>query len=281
MIAAERALREATARLGEAGIEAPRREARLLLLHALDAAPESLARAPERVLVPAEADAFACLVARRAAREPMSQITGQREFWSLPFHVTAAVLTPRPDSETLIEAALCHAPPTEALRLLDLGTGSGCLLIALLHEWPQAWGLGIDRSAAALEVARANAGALGVAARAAFLQADWAAPLAGRFDVVIANPPYIASADLAGLAPEVVRHEPHLALDGGSDGCDAYRRLASSLPALLAPDGIAVLEVGAGQADRVATLMAAAGAAERARWRDLGGVERCLVLGQA
>lgn len=280
MSGAEQAVRAATARLAGAGIEAPRREARLLLLYALGATPESLARDPDRRLAPAEATAFAGLVARRAARQPMSQIMGQREFWSLSFRVSAAVLTPRPDSETVIEAALCHAPPSEAPRLLDLGTGSGCLLLALLHEWPRAWGLGVDCSALALAIARANAAALGVAARAVFLQADWAAPLVGRFDVVVANPPYIARAALAELAPEVARHEPRLALDGGIDGCDAYRRLAPALPTLLAPGGVAVLEVGADQADRVAALMTAAGLSERARRRDLGGIVRCLVFGQ-
>jgi release factor glutamine methyltransferase len=210
---------------------------------------------------------------RRAARKPIAHILGRAGFWGLEFAVSPATLVPRPDSETLVEAAL-HLPPPA--RVLDLGTGTGCLLLAVLHECPGAWGLGVDLVPQAAALAARNAASLGLADRAAFLAADWSAPLSARFDLVLCNPPYIAEAE--PLMPEVGRHEPASALFAGRDGLDAYRRLATALPALLAPGGAAVLELGAGQEARVAALMAAAGLAPQPARADLGGVPRALVV---
>jgi release factor glutamine methyltransferase len=211
-------------------------------------------------------------------REPLALILGRREFWSLDFAVSPATLIPRPESETLIEAALAafanRAPPQ---RVLDLGTGTGCLLLAVLSEFSASFGIGVDRSAAAASLAARNAASLGMAGRAAFLCGDWASALAGRFDLVLCNPPYIASGQLGELMPEVSRYEPLSALDGGPDGYCAYRRLIPGLHRLLTPDGAALLELGAGQADTVAGLTREAGFAPAVR-RDLSGIDRVLVL---
>jgi release factor glutamine methyltransferase len=213
-------------------------------------------------------------------REPLAQIVGVREFWSLPSAVTADTLTPRPDSETLIEAALAAVADRQAaLRILDLGTGTGCLLLALLSEMPHSTGLGIDCSDKAIAVARRNAAALGLSARAEFLVGDWTNGVNERFNLVITNPPYIRTEDLPGLEPEVSRYEPRLALDGGADGLASYRAIAGGLAGVLAPDGVAVLEVGAGQADAVQRILRQAGLRETACRDDLGGVARCLVAG--
>ena len=218
------------------------------------------------------------LIARRAAHEPLAYIIGRREFWSLEFAVSPATLIPRPESETLIEAAAAifasRSPPT---RLLDLGTGTGCLLLAALHEFPGAFGIGTDRSPAAARLATANAAALGLAGRAAVLCADWAAPLTARFDLILCNPPYIPTSNIGELMPEVARHEPIGALDGGADGLAAYRHIVPNLPALLQPDGVAVVELGAGQAGSVAAMAAEFGLAATTR-PDLAGIARALVL---
>ena len=198
----------------------------------------------------------------------MAQILGEREFWGRAFRVTPDVLDPRPETETLVEAAL-GGPP--AGRLLDLGTGSGCLLVTLLAEWPEATGVGVDVSPAALAVARENAERHGVEERATFHRGDWCAGLEGRFDLIVSNPPYIADDELAQLAPEVREHEPRLALAGGPDGLDAYRRLAPELPRLLSPGGRVLLEVGAGQAAAVVTILDEAGLAVGGIRCDLGG----------
>ena len=273
------ALSAAAALLEAAGVADGRRDARLLLCHALDVGREQVVGHPERSLDAGGQARFDAMVARRAAREPVAYITGEREFWSLAFHVGRGTLVPRPDSETVIEAALASIPDRSApLRLLDLGTGSGCLLLALLSELGSAAGVGVDCSAEALEVARKNARRLGLDGRSRFLAGDWGAPLAGPFDLIVANPPYVAEDELAALEPEVARFEPRLALAAGRDGLDAYRALAPHVARLLAPAGAAVLEVAAGQAGAVASLMSAEGLAETARHRDLAGVERCLVL---
>ncbi|GIX14826.1 MAG: hypothetical protein KatS3mg118_2785 [Paracoccaceae bacterium] len=241
---------EATRRLAAAGVEEPAREARLLMRFAagLDGAGLG-ARLDERA-EPAEATRFAEALARRAARVPMAQITGRRSFWGRDFRVTPDVLDPRPETETLIERAL--GGPV-ARRILDLGTGSGCILLTLLAEWPTARGVGVDLSEAALAVAAENAERLGLAHRAEFRRADWAEGVEGPFDLIVANPPYVAEAELAGLAPEVRLHEPHLALAGGIDGLAAYRRIAPALPRLLTPRGGRVLfEIGRGQDRAVA-----------------------------
>jgi release factor glutamine methyltransferase len=266
-------------RLRRAGIEQHRREARLLAGAVLGAEPASLMAHPERPVDAAAAARLAAAAARRAAREPLSHILGRREFWSLSFAVGRAVLDPRPDSETLVAAALALLPErTRPLRLLDLGTGSGCLLLALLSELPAASGIGIDRSPAALEVASGNAERLGLAGRAAFRLGDWAEGLVERFDLVLSNPPYIPSGEVERLEPEVARYEPRLALDGGPDGLDCYRRLALQLAGLLRPGGAALLELGAGQADAVIAIMEAAGLRRAALEPDIGGHPRCLVL---
>ncbi len=268
-------MRDGAARLAAAGIESARREARLLLAHALDVpAAQLLADAATTV----ETDTFDALIKRRAAREPLALITGHQEFWSLDFAVSAATLVPRADSETLIEAALAAFPARSAVRrVLDLGTGTGCLLLAALYEFSASFGIGVDRVPAAAALARRNAAALGLAERAAFLCADWAAPLDGRFDLVLCNPPYIQVADIPALLPEVALHEPESALSGGPDGLDAYRAVLPALPGLLKTGGVAILELGQGQATAVTALAAAAGFATAVRV-DLAGIARALVL---
>lgn len=264
--------------LRHAGIDDPRREARLLLAHALGRDPAALIGAAKQTAAPENFDA---LVARRAARVPLSQVLGAREFWSLKFRVTPDVLTPRPETETLIEAALAALPDRAAVaRVLDLGTGSGCLLAAALTEFPRAFGIGVDRSVAALAVARGNLDSLGLAGRAALLRADWHAPLAQTFDLVLSNPPYIGSAGIAALDPEVAAHEPRLALDGGADGLDAYRTILDGLAEKLASGGVAVLELGAGQAAAVSAIAVQGGLAVDAICPDLAAIPRALVLRQ-
>jgi release factor glutamine methyltransferase len=266
----------AGAALRQAGIDDPRREARLLLAHALGRDPAALIGAARETVPDAGFDA---LVARRAARVPLSQVLGMREFWSQRFRVTADVLTPRPETETLIEAALAALPDRGAVaRVLDLGTGSGCLLAAALSEFPRAFGTGIDRSVAALAVACGNLLALGLADRAALVRADWHAPLAGPFDLVLSNPPYIEQAAIAALDPEVATYEPRLALDGGPDGLVAYRAILDGLAGKLAPGGVAILELGAGQAEAVAAIAQCRGLAVADIRPDLAAIPRALVL---
>lgn len=268
-------LRRAAERLAAAGVEDAPRDARLLLRAASDIPVASQVAFPERAIDAAALARFQALLARREQRQPMAQILGRREFWSLSFRVTADTLDPRPDSETLVQAVLDRVADRAAkLRLLDFGTGTGCLLLALLHELPNATGLGIDLSAAALEVAAENAGSLGLAGRATFRQGDWENGVAPPFDLIVANPPYIESAAIPALQPEVARFEPRLALDGGADGLDAYRRLLPAMARLLAPGGLAALEMGRGQGDSIVALGTAAGLRHIATACDLGGVER-------
>ena len=215
------------------------------------------------------------MLARRAAREPLAYVVGWQEFWSLRFAVSPATLIPRADSETLIEAALA-ARPAGVRRILDLGTGTGCLLLAALSEYPEAFGVGVDRCPGAAALAARNAAALGLADRAAILCGHWADALDARFDLVLSNPPYVARAEIATLMPEVARFEPATALDGGADGLDAYRRILADLPRLLQPGGAAILELGAGQRAAVAALAAPLGTVS---WRrDLGGIERAMLI---
>lgn len=268
---------DATDRLKSAGIENPRRETRLLLAHAMGIDPAAVIGYPERTVT--RHDEFLGLVERRASGIPMAQILGKREFWSLDFQVTPDTLDPRPDTEILVEAVLSMVGTRrdDALRILDLGTGTGCLLLSLLSEMPCAEGLAVDQSSAAIAVARANADRLALADRACFVVGDWAAALDGRFDVILSNPPYIPSGAIEELQPEVAVFEPRLALDGGIDGLDAYRRLAADLPRILADDGVAALEVGMDQWNSVAAIMRAAGLEIRSPARDLGGVARCVI----
>lgn len=272
-------LASVAARLAAAGIDNGRLEARLLVGDATGLAVETMIAEPgASVDDPGVVARVERLTKRRLTREPMSQILGRREFWSLPFKVTPDVLTPRPDSETLVEAVLSIVPDRSAkLSLLDLGVGSGCLLLSLLHALPNARGLGVDRSERALAVARDNAGALGLADRAQMRAGNWGAELADQYDIVVSNPPYIPSDDIGGLAPEVSEHEPWLALDGGADGLDAYRTLAGELPFLVREGGWTALEVGQGQAPMVARLVRAAGFRIERVASDLGGIERVIL----
>lgn len=218
---------------------------------------------------------------RRLAGEPLWRTLGAREFWGLSFALSQGTLEPRPDSETLIEAALIHLAMRrhEPLRVLDLGTGTGCLLIAALREFPQATGLGIDLSADAVTTATGNAARNGVAGRAAFRQGHWVDGVAERFDLILSNPPYIASNEIAGLDRGVREHDPLLALDGGPDGLTAYRALAAALPDRLKPGGHAIMEIGAGQEAAVVALMERAGLRHLDSRLDLGGHIRALVFG--
>jgi release factor glutamine methyltransferase len=264
-------------RLAEAGIEDARREARLILAHALGVEPVTIMGYPERIVE--DVGGYDALISRRAAREPLSHLTGRREFWSLEFEVTPETLDPRPDSETLIEAVLGALPDRNAaLSILDLGTGTGCLLLALLSELPNACGLGIDISEKTLAVARRNAQRLGLADRADFAVGDWGEALTGPFDLVVSNPPYIPSDDIGGLQAEVSQYEPRRALDGGADGLAAYRRLAVDFSRLLSPQGVAALEFGVGQGRAIAGLMTEQELVNPIFHKDLAGHDRCLTL---
>jgi release factor glutamine methyltransferase len=269
-------LRNATTRLAEAGIDSARLDARLLLGKALGVDGTWLFNHANDEL-PDEA-AFAALIDRRLKREPVSHILGRREFWSLDFTVTRDTLAPRPDSETLIEAVLAELPDrSRPLSLLDLGTGTGCLLLSLLSELPAARGTGIDLNPDTLAVAKGNAERLGLGGRAEFILSDWWRNLSGRHDVILSNPPYIPSGEIGGLDPEVAEFEPLGALDGGADGLDAYRLLAAGAGNFLAEQGVIAFEVGAGQAPDVAALLREAGFSIREVRKDLAGIERCVV----
>ena len=268
-------LARAAAVLAAAGVEQPRREARLLLCHATGLDPAALLRDMDR---PIPAPGYEALVARRAAREPLALITGRQPFWTFELAVSPDTLIPRADSETLIEAAVAATSGRSVQRVLDLGTGTGCLLFAALTAFPGAWGLGVDRAPAAAHLARRNAASLGLAHRAALLCANWADPLQGQFELVLANPPYIETAAIASLMPEVARYEPASALDGGRDGLDAYRAIVAALPGLLAPDGIAILELGMGQGDAVRALGHEAGLQTGPAHPDLAGTPRAQSL---
>jgi len=248
-----------------------RLDAELLMAHALGIDRESLLL---RHLDTPAPPGFAPLVARRLTHEPIAYITGRRAFWTVELRVGPGVLVPRPDSETLIEAARDHFGQAGPARVLDLGTGPGTLLLAALAEWPGATGLGIDASAEALAYARANAADLGLAARAAFARGDWAAGIAERFDLILANPPYVGTDE--PLPDEVRRHEPAAALFAGADGLAAYRALFPQLPPLLAPGGVAIVEFGATQAEAVRQIATAAGFKVTPR-QDLGQRPRALI----
>ena len=272
-------LKDAAARLAEAGIDGAAREARLLLQAANDVPLAAQMAYPEREIDATALARFQTLVARRAQREPMAHILGRREFWSLPFKVTADTLDPRPDSETLVQAVLGEVKDRSGpLRLLDFGTGTGCLLLALLHELGNATGLGIDLSRAALAVAEENARALGLESRASFRHGDWEVAADPGFDVIVSNPPYVATGDIAALQPEVARFEPRLALDGGPDGLAAYRRLMPAVARLLGQGALAAFEIGAGQGDSVIRIGRSAGLRHIATAADLSGVARCVMF---
>ena len=248
----------------------PRLDAELLMAHALGIDRHALLLDLDRAVPPG----FAALVDRRAQHEPIAYITGTRGFWTIDLAVGPGALVPRADSETLIEAAIERFAGVPPATILDLGTGPGTLILALLAEWPGAQGMGIDRSAAALGYATANAAATGVGRRARFVRGDWAAAIGARFDLVVANPPYVEAA--ADLPREVRAHEPAGALFAGADGLDDYRRLAPALSGLIAPGGAAILEIGATQAAAVTAVLEGEGFAVACR-ADLGGRPRVLV----
>lgn len=267
-----RALTQATARIADVS-DSPRLDAELLAAHALDCTREAMLLARLDDPVP---DGFEALVERRLHHEPVAYITGSRAFWTIELQVGPGVLVPRADSETLIEAAVAHFAGRSPGRILDLGTGPGTLLLAALDEWPAATGVGVDASAIALDYARRNGEALDMDRRVTWLQGDWTAGIEGRFDLILANPPYIGTDE--ALPREVVGHEPAGALFAGRDGLDDYRRIVPELPRLLAPGGIAAIEIGYRQGDAVMALVRDAGLPVRLV-HDLGNRARCVVAG--
>lgn len=272
-------LQSGAGRLRAAGVETARLDARLLVGEALGLTREAMLIDPDRPVDAAEQAAVAALIERRAAREPVSRILGRREFWSLAFDLSPATLDPRPDTETVVEAALGLVPDrTAPLRILDLGTGTGCILLSLLSELPRATGLGIDRSTDAVAAAAWNADRLGLVDRARFQEGDWTVGLTEPFDLVVSNPPYITTAEIPTLAPEVAVFDPRAALDGGADGLEAFRRIAIGLASVLKPGAAAVLEMGAGQGAAVSALFAARGYRQVRMAQDLAGHDRCLIV---
>lgn len=269
------ALEECATALAAAGFQEPRRQARRLLAAARGASAAEIFAHPEAELTPAEAARLAEMLRRMAGHEPLSRIIGVREFWGLDFLLSADTLDPRPESEGVVEAVLARLPDRSApCRFLDLGTGTGCLLLALLSEFPQASGIGIDIAPGAAATARRNAQLLGLGGRAQFIAADWANAIAGRFDAVVANPPYIASGAITGLMPEVRDHDPLLALDGGADGLRAYRAIAADVGRLLRCGGWFVAEIGAGQAEAVTAILQQGGLVLDGLLPDLAGIAR-------
>jgi release factor glutamine methyltransferase len=268
----------AGARLHAEGI--PRREARLLLAEAMSTTPEALLRDAHAAAPPEAAARFEMMLARRLAHEPMALILGHTGFWTLELEVSGDTLIPRADSEAVVELAL-RLGGARPQHLLDLGTGTGCLLLALLAEWPQARGIGLDLNPGAAALAARNAARNGLAGRACFLAGHWAEALGARFDLILSNPPYIESAAIPGLMPEVAWHEPLTALDGGADGLDAYRAILAELPRLLAPGGHAILELGMGQGPAVTRLAAPQGLEVRGMQADLNGRDRAMAIGVA
>ncbi|WP_222183465.1 peptide chain release factor N(5)-glutamine methyltransferase [Geminicoccus harenae] len=280
MTGLDEALAEARRRLQAAGIEAPRREAALLLGLATGWSRTEQLAGGRRELSAGQSARLEELVARRVRREPFAYLAGSREFFGRPFLVGPGVLVPRPETETLIEAALRRWPDRGAtLRILDLGVGSGCILLTLLAEYPEARGVGVDTSAVALDWTRKNAQALGVADRVGLVQGSWGEAVTGQFDLILSNPPYIDAGDLPGLAAEL-RFEPQDALSPGADGLQSYRAMTPDLLRLLAPGGTVLLEIGQGQAPPLLAWFAEHGLAGRSH-ADLAGIARCLELCRA
>ena len=269
------ALGTAAMRLRAAGIEEARAEARLLLALAGLSRERQIA-GPDEPLAPATLGMFAGLVERRCCREPMAYIRGTAPFVDFDLVVRPGVLVPRPETELLVEAVAAALRGRPVGRILDLGVGSGCIVLALLRQHPGSLGVGVDRSAEAIACTTDNARRLGLDGRLELVTGGWEAAPAGSYDVVVSNPPYVAGGELEGLQPEVRDFEPRLALDGGADGLDPYRVLAPLAASLLAPGGLVAFEHGAGQADEVAALLSAAGFAAIRRHRDLAGIERCV-----
>jgi release factor glutamine methyltransferase len=269
------ALRDATRRLAAADIAAPSRDARLLLCGALDLAPHRLTLIEDAALSPEVSARFQKMIEARAGAQPVAQILGTRLFWNRSYRVTGDVLDPRPETETLIAEALSGPAPA---RILDLGTGSGVILLTLLAEWPEATGLGVDISPAALVVAQTNATTLAVSDRSDFAESDWFDGISGVFDLVVSNPPYIAASRMATLARDVRDWEPHQALTPGPTGLESYRRIAAGLSGHLASEGRALLEIGADQGETVPRLFRDAGFADVSLHNDLDGRPRVVAV---
>lgn len=274
------ALAKARAALVAADTPTATLDARLLLQAVLQLDHADIISQPERRLSAAEQTQLEGYVERRLAHEPVSKILGQRDFYGRAFYVTADVLDPRADTETVIELAL-QAKPSPPPNVLDLGCGSGALICTLLAEWPGAAGVAVDVSAAALAVTQRNAEALGIGGRLQTLQGSWFGPVEGRFDLVVSNPPYIPSGEIAGLEPDVRWYDPHLALDGGDDGLDCYRAIAHGVNPHLAPEGVVIVEVGADQDNAVTTLFAGFGLGLLGQKADLGGHVRALAFARS
>jgi release factor glutamine methyltransferase len=277
-ITVEAVRRDVARRFRDGGIDNPALDARMLVGHALGLDLTALMRAGGRRLAAGEIAQIEMLAARRLGREPVARIVGWKEFWGLPFRITPDVLVPRPETETVVEQALAvidrAGARSHALRIADLGVGSGAILAALLTELPNATAIGTDRDAAALAVARENAHSVGVASRAAFVACDFGAAVAPGCDLIVTNPPYIRTDDIAALEPDVRTFDPHGALDGGRDGLAAYRIIASHAGRILGPDAHLIAEIGSGQGPAVAALFAAAGFCDIVIEADLASVER-------
>ncbi|HEV2566651.1 MAG TPA: peptide chain release factor N(5)-glutamine methyltransferase [Microvirga sp.] len=273
------ALRELRRTLMEAGFETAALDARLLLLEATGISAADLIARPEAPLSPEEAATLASFTRRRLAHEPVARITGTREFWGLPFRLSPETLVPRPDTETVVETTLDLLPDRKTpLKMVDFGTGSGCILVALLHELPRATGLGVDLSFGALVTARTNAAANGVGNRSHFALSRWADAVSGSFDLIVSNPPYIASGVIPTLEEEVREHDPRLALDGGPDGLEPYRILLGEAGRLLAPGGLLAVEIGYDQAEDLVSLAGAYGLEILRIAPDLSGNPRCVAM---
>jgi release factor glutamine methyltransferase len=273
------ARRAVTAALRAANLDTPELDARLLVAHALGLSRAAVVAASDRTLTKDECRRIDDLRDRRLGREPVARILGHRAFWSLDLAINSQVLDPRPETETVVEAALAAIDRNADLLIADLGTGSGAILLALLRELPGSRGIATDRSESALRLARDNADALGLATRCSFVACDFGTALSGPFDLVVTNPPYIPSAQIVTLAPEVRRHDPLLALDGGDDGLDAYRAIAGDIARLLSPDGMVVVEIGQGQAHAVTGLLIKAGLRVDEPKADLAGLPRAIRAG--
>ncbi|MFL5206762.1 MAG: peptide chain release factor N(5)-glutamine methyltransferase [Microvirga sp.] len=273
------ALRELRRTLSEAGFETAALDARLLLLAALGISATDLITRPDTRLSPDEAETLAAFTHRRLGHEPVARIVGVREFWGLPFRLSPETLVPRPDTETVVETALDLLPDRQApLRIVDFGTGSGCILVALLHELPRATGLGVDLSFGALVTARTNAADNRVGSRCHFALSRWADAVSGPFDLIVSNPPYIASGVIPTLDEEVREHDPTLALDGGPDGLEPYRILLSEAGRLLAPQGLLVVEIGYDQAEDLVSLARIYGLEILRVAHDLSDNPRCIAM---
>ncbi len=273
-------LTEAKRALDRHGNPTPSLDARLLLQEAAGVSREMLIADPDLEIAAAAARRFRDHLARRLADEPVSRILGYREFYGRRFKITTDTLDPRPDTETLIEAALAFMPLGEARRIIDLGTGTGAIAVTLLAERPQATAVLTDISPAALAVARENAGLHGVEVRATFSQGSWFSGVSGRFDLILSNPPYIPEAILPTLGPEVRNFDPKTALNGGPDGLNPYREMAAEALRFLAPGGRVIVEIGEGQASEIEGIFSAAGFQPERRWADLAGHVRCLGFAQ-